>query len=60
MSNRLNRPTESQVAEASPLNNRLTIDSENLSNTKMDAETKRILIKIIIDLACVGCGMCFH
>jgi hypothetical protein len=59
MSNRGTRSLESQgeATESSPLNNRqsVTIDDSSKPPT-MDADTKRILLKIVIDVVLLGSG----
>jgi hypothetical protein len=52
---------EPQPNETTPLNNEPSMPTSNpgtSSNVIMDNDTKRVLIKIAIDLVLAGCGEC--
>ena len=55
MTSRGNRVAQVEANESSPLNH---IQDQNEQNDKltMDAETKRVLTKIVIDIVLLGCG----
>lgn len=54
MTNRGSRVPNVEANELSPLNN----TQERIPNRKlaMDAETKRVVIKVVIDVILLGCG----
>lgn len=51
------RPDPSETTPLNqPLNSLIINQPVNSSGTRMDAETKRVLIKIAIDVVLLGCG----
>jgi len=55
MTNRGSRVANVEAHESSPLNNTQNNQIQNEKFT-MDAETKRVLTKIAIDIVLLGCG----
>lgn len=58
MSESRNRSPRVQIentSENTPLNN--SINSNNQQQSNMDADSKRVVIKIVIDTVLLGCGM---